>query len=296
LSQKEAIARSQARPVRLIAALGVLAFAVSARATDFGARPDSAEWKLRRSSLECRLSQPIPFFGEAVFRKRAGESPEFLLSSTQRLLAGDARLSLEAPPWRQKIQPVALASVPVRSGDEPVRLPETVAERILEGLMEGLVPVFEHLPSMSRSGHSRVSLVPVNFRAAYGDYRECLGGLLPSSFAQAARTRINYPGGGYEVDDAGRARLDVLLQHLSLVKDVKAIHIDGYSDDTGRKPQNLELSRQRAQAVVDYLVGKGVDPKIIKMAYYGSRYPVARGRSAAARAENRRVTVRVERG
>lgn len=296
MSHQGATACSQARPVRFAVALGALAFAVSVRAMDYGVRPDSAEWKLRRSTLECRLSQPIPFFGEAIFRKRAGESPEFVLNSTQRLLAGDARLSLEAPPWREDVQPILLASVPVQAGEDPVRLPETVAERILEGLMDGLMPVFEQIPSLSRRGHSKVSLVPVNFRAAYGDYRDCLGGLLPTSFAQAARTRINYPGGGYEVDDAGRARLDVLLQHLGLVKDVKAIYVDGYSDDTGRKPQNLELSKQRAQAVVDYLVGRGVDPKLITMRYYGSRYPVARGRSAAARAENRRVTVRVERG
>lgn len=283
-------------PVRLLVALGIVVLARETSAAEFGARPETAEWKLRRSSLECRLSQPIPFFGEAVFRKRAGESPEFVLSSTQRLFSGDARLSLEAPPWREKMQPIALGSVYVQSGESPVRLSETVAERILEGLLEGLVPVFEHLPSMSRTGHSRVSLVPVNFRTAYGDYRECLGGLLSGSFEQVSRTRINYPGGGYEITDAGRARLDLLLQHLALLKDVKKIHVDGYSDDTGRRPQNLELSKQRAQAVVDYLVGKGVDPKIIKMGYYGSRFPVARGRSAAARAENRRVTVRVERG
>lgn len=296
MSEREAFARAHIRPLRLAVVLGMFAFARESAGSDFGARPDGAEWKLRRSSLECRLSQPIPFFGEAVFRKRAGESAEFLLSSTQRLQSGDARLALEAPPWRQKMSPIPLASVPVQAGPDPVRLSETVAERILEGLLEGLVPVFEHLPSLSRTGQSRVSLVPVNFRAAYGDYRDCLGGLLSSSLAQVSRTRISYPGGGYEVDDTGRARLDVLLQHLALVKDVKTIYVDGYSDDTGRRPQNLELSKQRAQAVVDYLVSRGVDPKLIKMAYYGSRYPVALGRSAAARAENRRVTVRIERG
>ena len=296
MSHAGASARMNTWSLRLYAATSLLLCVASAQAMDFSARADAAEWKLRRSTLECRLSQPIPLFGEAVFRKRAGESPEFILSSNQRLLSGDARLSLEAPPWRQKMQPIPLASVPVQAGENPVRLSESVAERLLEGLMEGLVPVFEYLPSMSRTGHSRVSLVPVNFRTAYGDYRECLGGLLPSSFAQVSRTRINYPGGGYEVDDAGRAKLDVLLQHLSLVKDVKKIYIDGYSDDTGRRPQNLELSKQRAQAVVDYLVGKGIAPEIIQMRYYGSRFPVARGRSAAARAENRRVTVRIERG
>jgi len=283
------------RQARLLAALGALFCVTSAQAMEFGARPAVAEWKLRRSSLECRLSQPIPYFGEAVFLQRAGESPRFQLNTSQRLLSGDASLTLEAPPWREPASPIPLASVPVRVGSTPVTLTEMLTERLLEGLLDGLVPVFDRLPSMSRNGHNRVSLAPVNFRTAYGDYRDCLGGLLSSSFAQAARTRIGFDGGGYEIDDAGRARLDVLLQHLSLTKDVKAIYIDGYSDDTGRRPQNLELSKQRAQGVVDYLVGKGVDVKLITMRYYGSRYPVARGRSAAARAENRRVTVRVER-
>ena len=111
MTEKEAFARPHVHPLRLAVVLGMLAFAREASASDFGARPDAAEWKLRRSSLECRLSQPIPFFGEAVFRKRAGESPEFLLSSTQRLQAGDARLALEAPPWLQKMPPIPLASV-----------------------------------------------------------------------------------------------------------------------------------------------------------------------------------------
>jgi outer membrane protein OmpA-like peptidoglycan-associated protein len=156
--------------------------------------------------------------------------------------------------------------------------------------------VIDSLPSNSRSGHSSVRLLPVNFRPAFGDYRKCVAQLLPASFAEVSRTRIGYEGGGYELDDAARRRLDLLVTHLGLRKDVKALYVDGYTDSTGRLRQNLELSRQRAQGVVDYLVSKGVSADIITMRYHGSRYPVARGNSAAARAQNRRVTVRIERG
>ena len=265
-------------------------------ALEFGPVASRAEWSLRSSPLECRLAQQIPYFGEAVFQQSAGGSPLFRLSSTQRLLGGNARLQLEAPAWREPMSPELIASVPVRAGSLAVELGESAADRILEALFEGLSPVIDSLPSNSRSGHSSVRLMPVNFRPAFGDYRKCVSQLLPASFADVARTRIGYDGGGYELDDAGRGRLDLLVRHLGLRKDVKAIYVDGYSDSTGRLRQNLELSKQRAQGVVDYLVAKGVPAEIITMRYHGSRYPVARGNSAGARAQNRRVTVRLERG
>lgn len=265
-------------------------------ALDFGPSPTGAQWSLRSSPLECRLSQSIPYFGEAVFRQAAGEAGQFQLSSTQRLLPGQASLRIEAPAWREPITPVTLASVPVQSGRVPVQLGESLAERVLSALFEGLSPVIDQLPSNSRTGHSSIRLLAVNFRPAYGDYRACIAGLLPGSFADVSRLRIGYDGGGYELDDAGRRRLDLLVSHLELRKDVKALYVDGYSDHTGRLRENLELSRQRAQAVTDYLVSKGVPAEIITTRYHGSRYPIARGNSAAARAQNRRVTVRVERG
>ena len=99
-----------------------------------------------------------------------------------------------------------------------------------------------------------------------------------------------------DLDDAARARLDTLVRHVELARGVKAVYVDGYTDDTGRRQPNLELSKQRAQQVTDYLVSKGIPAELITTRYHGSRFPVARGVSAAARAENRRVTVRLERG
>lgn len=70
-----------------------------------------------------------------------------------------------------------------------------------------------------------------------------------------------------------------------------SIHIFGYTDDVGTQDYNLKLSERRAQAVRDYLVQSGLDPKIITTKGYGKSDPRVSGDSAAAHAANRRVEI-----
>ena len=70
-----------------------------------------------------------------------------------------------------------------------------------------------------------------------------------------------------------------------------AISVYGYTDDIGTADYNLKLSERRAQAVREYLVQSGVDPKIITTKGYGKSDPRVPGDSAAAHATNRRVEI-----
>jgi outer membrane protein OmpA-like peptidoglycan-associated protein len=70
-----------------------------------------------------------------------------------------------------------------------------------------------------------------------------------------------------------------------------SISVYGYTDDIGTADYNLKLSERRAQAVRDYLVESGVDPKIVTSKGYGKSDPRAPGDSAAAHATNRRVEI-----
>jgi outer membrane protein OmpA-like peptidoglycan-associated protein len=70
-----------------------------------------------------------------------------------------------------------------------------------------------------------------------------------------------------------------------------AMSVYGYTDDVGTADYNLKLSERRAQAVRDYLVESGVDPKIVTSKGYGKSDPRAPGDSAAAHAANRRVEI-----
>ena len=74
------------------------------------------------------------------------------------------------------------------------------------------------------------------------------------------------------------------------------ITIEGFADPAGSAEYNLRLSRERADAVRDYLVTKGLDGSLLKTVGYGkSRLvkPGAQGSDAGAEL-NRRVTFVVE--
>ena len=71
--------------------------------------------------------------------------------------------------------------------------------------------------------------------------------------------------------------------------------LDGYSDNSGNRLTNRELSRRRALAVMNYLQENGLQESQITMRFHGEQYPLVPNTSAANRAKNRRVSVRLER-
>ena len=51
------------------------------------------------------------------------------------------------------------------------------------------------------------------------------------------------------------------------------IHFGGHTDEKGNEEYNLELSRNRVQAVADYLKAHGIPEKIMKLDFYGESIP-----------------------
>jgi OmpA-OmpF porin, OOP family len=87
--------------------------------------------------------------------------------------------------------------------------------------------------------------------------------------------------------------LDTMAQNLSGKKRY-FIAVEGYTDKTGGTQYNENLSRHRADAVVQYLVAKHDVPIYrIHMVGLGSERPVEDARTRAARAKNRRVEVKL---
>jgi outer membrane protein OmpA-like peptidoglycan-associated protein len=67
------------------------------------------------------------------------------------------------------------------------------------------------------------------------------------------------------------------------------IEIRGHTDGHGSAEYNQRLSENRAKAVVDYLVSKGIDPKRLHYKGYGKSQPVDTNTTDEGRAHNRRV-------
>jgi OmpA-OmpF porin, OOP family len=71
------------------------------------------------------------------------------------------------------------------------------------------------------------------------------------------------------------------------------IDVDGHTDAQGDDAKNQTLSDNRAKAVKDYLVSKGIAEDRLKSTGYGETKPVADNTSAAGRAKNRRTELAV---
>ncbi|HTQ02199.1 MAG TPA: OmpA family protein, partial [Polyangiaceae bacterium] len=61
----------------------------------------------------------------------------------------------------------------------------------------------------------------------------------------------------------------------------------------GDKATNDQLSQDRADAVKQYIVDQGIDPKRIKTHGYGSEQPIADNKTKAGREKNRRIEFQV---
>lgn len=72
------------------------------------------------------------------------------------------------------------------------------------------------------------------------------------------------------------------------------IEIVGYTDSTGARQHNMDLSLQRAQAVSNYLTSQGVDGSRLSVRGAGPDQPIASNADANGRAQNRRVEVNLK--
>ena len=69
------------------------------------------------------------------------------------------------------------------------------------------------------------------------------------------------------------------------------IRIEGHTDDIGSMKYNIGLSGKRAHAIMDYLVGKGIDPSRITTTGHGYAQPIADNDTPEGRALNRRAEI-----
>ena len=76
-----------------------------------------------------------------------------------------------------------------------------------------------------------------------------------------------------------------------LLKKLPAVNLEvqGHTDDSGKEEKNKKISEQRAQAVVKYLVKKGIDSERLRAVGYGSDKPIADNKTKKGRKLNRRV-------
>ena len=98
--------------------------------------------------------------------------------------------------------------------------------------------------------------------------------------------------------DTGKATIkfesaEVLNQIINVLKKFpkSRFRIEGYTDSTGKKQKNIELSQNRADAVKIYLIQGGIDQSRLESKGYGPEKPIASNKNKKGRELNRRVEI-----
>ena len=103
--------------------------------------------------------------------------------------------------------------------------------------------------------------------------------------------KINFGSGSASIQNNSTADLERIYNLLVQAENSK-LTIVGHTDNTGNANNNVALSKNRAQAVVDFLKSKGIPETRFQMIDgKGSNEPLSDNSSDAGKAQNRRVVI-----
>lgn len=99
----------------------------------------------------------------------------------------------------------------------------------------------------------------------------------------------------YKKSELTNESISELNRLIKLLNDHNSIRIEvnGHTDNVGGEDYNLELSKKRAKAVVDYLVRNGIDSSRLEYNGYGYSKPIESNETDEGRSKNRRVGFKI---
>jgi peptidoglycan-associated lipoprotein len=106
--------------------------------------------------------------------------------------------------------------------------------------------------------------------------------------------KVTFPVNRAEVGPEAKQLVDEAIAQLKAENRGVFFEIEGHTDSTGAEAYNLKLGEDRATAVRNYLHDQhGIALNRMAVISYGKAKPVVDNRTAANRAQNRRVVIKV---
>jgi len=113
------------------------------------------------------------------------------------------------------------------------------------------------------------------------------------NYKPVANTTVQFGSGKSTLSKSDQQMLDEFAQQINQQKHY-IVQIQGFTDNVGTVEFNNQLSRRRADAVIQYLAAKhNVPPYRVYIIGLGEDNPVAENKNSAGRAKNRRVDVQL---
>ncbi|MEJ0030856.1 MAG: OmpA family protein [Bacteroidota bacterium] len=112
----------------------------------------------------------------------------------------------------------------------------------------------------------------------------------PKSDSLIVLNEVLFEVNSYKLKKQLFPKLDSIVMFLKQNPSTK-IEISGHTDNTGSESHNLKLSENRADAVAEFVVDKGIDTSRVTFNGYGSTRPIDNNATEKGRRRNRRVEI-----
>ncbi len=258
----------------------------------YAAGLEQARWQSSGNRLECRLSQQIPGYGEAMFAQRALQGMVFRVRLDYVPRKPDqALVYVKMPPWKRYTTNKTLGRVVLSTGENSIVLPEDWAYRMSLELREGMEALWTHADAGDGTDLVTAKVSPLNFEPAWRDFVRCTRSLIDYGYEDVRFNTFYFGKKSMRLGRKERARLDKLAEYVSLDPDFQYIRIVSTTDSRGLRHKNLAISRNRARMIKNYLVKRGVNPKQFVILARGEKKPTYNNRTKSGRAKNRRVEI-----
>ena len=99
---------------------------------------------------------------------------------------------------------------------------------------------------------------------------------------------INFDTDKATLKPDGKTAVDEITKVLKTDSNLK-LAINGYTDNSGNNAHNIQLSKDRATAVLNAITTSGIDKSRLSAEGFGSKNPIANNSSEEGKAQNRRV-------
>ena len=118
------------------------------------------------------------------------------------------------------------------------------------------------------------------------DYTETADEVLASG-----EWNISFNTGSANISSTSAETLETIYNLLIQAEDTK-LNLEGHTDNTGNSDANYDLSQRRAQAVVNFLRGKGIpQARFQSVIGKGEDEPIETNTTSRGKAKNRRVVI-----
>ncbi|MGN0036688.1 MAG: OmpA family protein [Bacteroidaceae bacterium] len=200
--------------------------------------------------------------GEAIVQKGLFYNA-YKINGNRKFSGFELMVTVGIPLGKKKRQPAYVA--PVIRELEPAPVAAVVEEKeiVVEKKQEKPCYTLEEISDMMKTGEN-----------VYG-----------KTFC--AVDAIQFEFGKSNIKRSSHAFLDELANILTQTG-IK-VEVKGHTDNVGTEDFNMKLSKDRAEAVVNYLVKKGVPSSHLTYSYYGMSRPLAENETEDGRKLNRRV-------